>query len=85
MNWKLIFTIIATIFGVVLAFYLLGILISWLSYFFWFAVVGGVAYGGYRLYKAVSKPELQPKPTAFELDFDESQRTLEEYKQKYLK
>ena len=84
MSWKTIFIIIATVFGIFAAFYLIGIIFSWLSYIFWIAVIGAIGYGGYRLFKAATAKELESKEPVYQLDFDDSTKLLEEYRQKYL-
>ena len=82
---KIILAILGAIFGVMLVFWLLGIVYSLLWYVFWLGVVGALGYGGYKLFlKAESK--VLGSGSANELDdVRDFNMSWEEYDRKYLK
>jgi hypothetical protein len=80
---KIILAILGAIFGVMLVFWLLGIVYSLLWYVFWLGVVGALGYGGYKLFlKAESKA--LGAGAANELDARDFNMSWEEYERKYL-
>ena len=56
---KLILTVLGLIFGVMLFFWLFGLVTSLLWYGFWIAVIAGIGYGGYRLFQKVERKALE--------------------------
>jgi 4-hydroxybenzoate polyprenyltransferase len=88
MNWfKFILILLGLILGAWLLFFILGIVQVILWYAFILGVVGIAGYVGYQLFKPDKKPELKGKETTaaqIEIDSTRSDRTLEEYKRKYL-
>ena len=85
MNWTKIILIAVGIFILVmLGFSLIGFIYSALWYLFW---IGAIALAGTVGYKLLKKPETKQienrEPIGIS-EFDDADRTLEEYKRKYL-
>ena len=85
MNWTKIILIAVGIFILVmLGFSLIGFIYSALWYLFW---IGAIALAGTVGYKMLKKPETKQientEPIGIS-EFDNADRTLEEYKRKYL-
>ena len=85
MNWTKIILIAVGIFILVmLGFSLIGFIYSALWYLFW---IGAIALAGTVGYKMLKKPETKQienrEPIGIS-EFDDADRTLEEYKRKYL-
>ena len=85
MNWTKIILIAVGIFILVLlGFSLIGFIYSALWYVFW---IGAIALAGTVGYKMLKKPETKQienrEPIGIS-EFDNADRTLEEYKRKYL-
>jgi len=81
---KIILAILGLIFGVMLFFWLLGLVTSLLGWALWIGVIAALGYGGYKLFTKVESRVLG-QGKANELndtrDFDMS---WEEYDRKYL-
>ena len=81
---KLILAILGLIFGVMLFFWLFGLITSLLWYGFWIGLLAAVGYGGYKLFKKAENKYVGSVSTNY---LDERDYTLswEEYDKKYLK
>ena len=81
---KIILAVLGVVFGVIVFFWLLGIISSLLWYGFWIGLLAAVGYGGYRMFKKAESRSLGGG-SASELngvrDYDMS---WEEYERKYL-
>lgn len=87
MNWlKFILICLGLILGAWVVFALIGVVYTILWYGFILGAIGIAGYIGYQLFKPDRKPELKAKDEVSQIQFDStgSDRTLEEYKQKYL-
>ena len=80
---KLILAVIGVFFAGFVALWILGWLSSLLWYLFWIALLGGVAYGGYRLFTKVEKRVLDGDPHAG-LGSGDINMSWDEYDKKYL-
>ena len=81
---KIILAILGLIFGVIVAFWLVGIVYSLLWYVFWIGIIGAAGYGGYKLFKKAESKALgggSVNGIGEARDFDMS---WEEYERKYL-
>lgn len=82
---KLILALLGIIFGVILFFWVLGIVSSLLWYGFWIAVLAAAGYGGYRLFtKAERKALEREKYSGLGTGYDVNM-SWDEYERKYLK
>ncbi len=83
---KIILAILGLIFGVMLFFWLFGLITSLLWYGFWIGLLAAAGYGGYRLFKKAENKYVGGGSTAGYID-DERDFNLswEEYDRKYLK
>ncbi len=81
---KIILAILGIILGVMVFFWLIGVVYSLIWYLFWIGVVGAIGYGGYKLFKKAEAKTLGTGSSG-EIggtrDFDMS---WEEYERKYL-
>ena len=81
---KIILAVLGIVFGVMLFFWLLGIVSSLIWYGFWIGLIAAVGYVGYRMFKKAETKSLGGG-TAGEIggarDYDMS---WEEYERKYL-
>jgi amino acid permease len=87
MNWlKFILICLGLIFGVWLVFALIGVIQVVLWYALILGFIGVAGYVGYKLFKPDEKPKLKGKDAVSEIEFDsgKADRTLEEYRRKYL-
>jgi 4-hydroxybenzoate polyprenyltransferase len=87
MNWlKFIVICLALILGAWVVFSLIGIVYVLLWYAFILGAIGIAGYIGYQLFKPDAKPKLKGQDTPAQIEFDgtNSDRTLEEYRRKYL-
>ncbi|HLM01486.1 MAG TPA: hypothetical protein VK400_10575 [Pyrinomonadaceae bacterium] len=87
MNWfKFIIICLGLVLGVWAIFALIGLVQVLLWYGVILGVIGIAGYVGYKLFKPDRKPELEGKDPIAQIEFDGSgnDRTLEEYKRKYL-
>lgn len=81
---KIILAILGLVFGVMVVFWLFGIVSSLLWYVFWLGLLGAVGYGGYKLFTKVESRVLgagKPNELDNTRDFDMS---WEDYERKYL-
>lgn len=81
---KLILVAVGLLTVVFLGYFLVGFVFSLLWYAVILGLVGAVGYGGYRLFKKYDHPRLEGKQNVAIREIDNAERTLEEYKQKYL-
>ena len=82
---KLILTVLGLIFGVMLFFWLFGLVTSLLWYGFWIAVIAGIGYGGYRLFQKVERKALEAeKHSGLGSSYDINM-SWDDYERKYLK
>ncbi len=81
-NIKTILVIIAVVLGAVVAFSLVGLMMTLAQYIFWLGVIGIAGYAAIKLFKKSNSPQLEAKSPVQELE--NAGRTLDEYKQKYL-
>lgn len=87
MNWlKFILIVLGLILGAWVLFALIGIIQVVLWYAFILGAIGIAGYIGYQLFKPDKKPQLtgQDPVSQIEIDSVKSDRTLEEYRRKYL-
>jgi hypothetical protein len=80
---KLILGIIGIFIAGMVVLWVLGILSSLVWYLFWIAVLGGLAWGGYKLFKKVEAKALGSDPHAG-LGRGDIQMSWDEYDKKYL-
>ena len=81
---KIILIAIGLFTVIFLAYFLIGIISSVLWYLFVIAVIGAIGVGGYKLLKKADAPQLESKQTVSIKEMENADRTLEEYKRKYL-
>ncbi|HEX8369190.1 MAG TPA: hypothetical protein VF604_11670 [Pyrinomonadaceae bacterium] len=87
MNWlKFILIVLGLIVGAWVVFALIGVVQVVLWYAFILGAIGIAGYIGYQLFKPDEKPKLKGQDAVSQIEFDSpgSDRTLEEYKRKYL-
>lgn len=82
--WKLLLAIIGIVIGAYLVFWVLGILGSLLWYGVMLTLVGGVIYGGYRLFRKAEDKYVGAGSAAGEIDGRDFNMTWDEYEKKYL-
>lgn len=81
---KFILAVLGLIFGVMLFFWLFGVITSLLWYGFWIGLLAAVGYGGYKLFKKAESKYVGPATTNY-LDDRDFSLSWEEYDRKYLK
>lgn len=81
---KFILAILGLIFGVMLFFWLFGLITSLLWYAVWIGLLVAVGYGGYKLFKKAENKYVGPGTTSY-LDDRDYTLSWEEYDRKYLK
>jgi hypothetical protein len=81
---KFILAILGLIFGVMLFFWLFGVITSLLWYGFWIGLLAAVGYGGYKLFKKAENKYVGAGTTNY-LDDRDYTLSWEEYDRKYLK
>jgi hypothetical protein len=69
---------------ILFAYFLIGIISTLLWYAFVIGVLGAIGYGGYKLFKKTEAPQIEGKQPVSISELDNADRTLEEYKRKYL-
>lgn len=87
MNWlKFILIVLGLVVGAWLLFAIIGVVQVVLWYALILGAIGVAGYVGYKLFKPDEKPKLEAKDPVSQIEFDatRSDRTLEEYKRKYL-
>jgi hypothetical protein len=82
---KFILAVLGLIFGVMLFFWLFGLITSLLWYGIWIGLLAAVGYGGYKLFKKVENKYVGSGSTAGYIDDRDFNLSWEEYDRKYLK
>lgn len=80
---KFILGAIGLVFVGMLLLWVLGFLSSMIWYLFWIVILGGLAYGGYRLFKKVENKALGADPYSG-LGTGDINMSWDEYDKKYL-
>ena len=80
---KLILAGLGIIFGALIALWVLGFVWSILWYLVVFGIIGGIAYGGYRLFSAAERKALGADPHSG-LGSGDINMSWDEYDKKYL-
>jgi drug/metabolite transporter (DMT)-like permease len=81
---KVILAILGLIFGVMLFFWVVGIVSTLLWYGVWLGLLAAVGYGGYKLFHKAENKYVGPGTTSY-LDDRDYSLSWEEYDRKYLK
>ena len=81
---KLILAVLGLIFGVMLFFWLFGLITSLLWYGLCSAVLAAVGYGGYKLFRKAEERPLGDGAMGGHIDDREYDMSWDEYEQKYL-
>jgi len=81
---KLILAVIGIFLAGMVVLWVLGFLSSILWYLFWIGILGGLAYGGYRLFKKVEAKALGSDPHTGLGRGTEIPMSWDEYDKKYL-
>jgi hypothetical protein len=85
MNWtKIILIAIGIFIAVMLGFSLIGIIYSAFWYLFWIGVIAIAGTVGYKLLKKTETKQIEDKQPIGISDLNNADKTLEEYKRKYL-
>ncbi len=82
---KLILAAIGFIFVGMALLWVLGFLSSIIWYLFWIAAIGGLAYGGYRLFRKIEDKALGADPQAGIGSGTDINMSWDEYERKYLR
>ena len=82
---KVIVAVLGLIFGVMLFFWLFGLITSLLWYGIWIGLLAAVGYGGYKLFKKAENKYVGPGSTSGYIDDRDYSLSWEEYDRKYLK
>jgi hypothetical protein len=80
---KLLLAILGLIFGVMLFFWLFGLVTTLLWYGLVFGVIAAIGYSGYKLFRKAEDKYVGPGKTDY-LDARDFDTSWDEYKQKYL-
>ena len=80
---KFILAVLGIFFAGMVVLWLLGFISTILWYVFWIGLLGGIAYGGYRLFKRIEQKALGSDPHA-SLGRGDIQMSWDEYDKKYL-
>ena len=80
---KLILAVIGIFFAGMVVLWLLGFLTSILWYVFWIGLLGGLAYGGYKLFTKIEAKALGSDPHSG-IGTGDINMTWDEYDKKYL-
>ena len=82
---KFILTVLGLIFGVMLVFWVLGFVFSMVWYLLWIGILGGIAYGGWKLFRKLEDKTLGTG-NAGEIDgIRDIHMSWDEYQRKYLR
>ena len=81
---KLVLMVLGLMFGVMLFFWLVGIVSTLLWYGVWIGLLAAIGYGGYKLFRKAEDRYVGPGSTNYLEDRDFS-LSWEEYDRKYLK
>ena len=82
---KLILALLGVIFGVFIVMWVIGLLSSIFWYAFWIAIIGGIGYGGYRLFRRAEDKLLDGGSSAGSINARDYDMSWDEYERKYLK
>lgn len=82
---KVIVAILGLIFGVMVFFWLFGLITSLLWYGIWIGLLAAVGYGGYKLFKKAETKYVGAGSTSGYIDDRDYTLDWEEYDRKYLK
>ena len=83
---KLILILLGLGLGVMLLFWLLGVVSTILWYLLWAGIIGVIGYAGYKLFLGKGEtPQLEEKKPIAIAEIHDFDRALEEYKEKTLK
>ena len=82
---KIILAILGLIFGVMLFFWVVGLVSTLLWYGVVFGILAAVGYGGYKLFKKAEDKYVGAGPAAGYIDERDYSLSWEEYDRKYLK
>ena len=82
---KIILAILGLIFGVMLLFWVIGLVSSLLWYGFWVGLLAAAGYGGYKLFRKAEDKYVSAGSTAGYIDDRDFSLSWEEYDRKYLK
>ena len=81
---KFILAVLGLIFGVMLVFWVLGFVFSMVWYLLWIGILGGIAYGGWKLFRKLEDKTLGTGD-AGEIDgIRDIHMSWDEYQRKYL-
>ena len=81
---KIILAILGIVLGIYLFFWLFGLVASLLWYGVLLALVGGVVYGGYRLFRKAEDKYVGAGSAAGEIESRDYNMSWDEYEKKYL-
>jgi hypothetical protein len=82
---KFILAVLGLIFGVMLVFWVLGFVFSMVWYLLWIGILGGIAYGGWKLFRKLEDKTLGTG-NAGEIDgIRDIHMSWDEYQRKYLR
>jgi hypothetical protein len=81
---KIILALLGLIFGVMLFFWVFGLVSSLLLYGLWIAVIGGVGYGAWRLFRKAEDKLVGSGTARTELGDRDFNMSWDEYEKKYL-
>ena len=85
MNWiKIVLIAIGIFIAVMFGLSLIGIIYSALWYLFWIGILAVAGTVGYKLLKKPETKQIENREPIGISEFDNADRTLEEYKRKYL-
>ena len=82
---KFILAILGLIFGVMIFFWLFGLVTSLLWYGFWIGLLAAVGYGGYKLFRKAENRYVGGGSTTGYIEDRDFNLSWEEYDRKYLK
>ncbi len=81
---KIILAILGIILGVMVFFWLIGVVYSLIWYLFWIGVIGAIGYGGYKLFKRAENKYVGGGTVGEIGDTRDFDMSWEEYDKKYL-
>ncbi len=82
---KIILALLGIVFGVMLFFWVIGLVSSLIWYAFWIGALAAVGYGGYKLFKKAEDKYVGPGSSTGYIDDRDFNMSWEEYDRKYLK
>ncbi len=81
---KIILALIGLYLGVILMFWVLGLVSSLLWYGFFIGTLAAAGYGGYKLFKKAENKYVGPGTSAGQIDARDYDMSWEDYERKYL-